>query len=208
MMWLAYVLSWMTEKWLNWWNYYIFIPDAIFWFTISYVILYITRESLSREIDSLMDEERMFRKDLSNFQMRWHAAREEKLKASNVLHKFKKVEEDLISLAEEKSRVDLDEKVSFKFLHCQFSCMNFGICHDPVLGWVVLLNLCGCCSVKRLVETISSSSLIYFRVQLISSSSLILWNGWTFFFFLMCKWVSHLHLHDAVSKISSSWFLF
>lgn len=44
--------------------------------------------------------------------MRWHAAREEKLKASNVLHKFKKVEEDLISLAEEKSRVDLDEKVS------------------------------------------------------------------------------------------------
>lgn len=68
------------------------------------------KESLSREIDSLMDEERIFRKDLSNSQMRWHTVREEKLKASNILHKFNKAKEDLRSLAEEKSQVDLDEK--------------------------------------------------------------------------------------------------
>lgn len=68
------------------------------------------KESLTREIDSLMDEERIFRKDLSNSQMRWHTVREEKLKASNILHKFKKAEDDLISLAEEISQVNLDEK--------------------------------------------------------------------------------------------------
>lgn len=81
-----------------------------------------------------MDEERMFRKDLSNFQMRWHAAREEKLKASNVLHKFKKVEEDLISLAEEKSRVDLDEKVSLS--SCIANFLAWILAFVMILFWV------------------------------------------------------------------------
>lgn len=51
--------------------------------------------------------------DLSNIQIRWHTLREEKVKAANVLRDLKKAEEELEHLAEKKSQLDLDEKVSF-----------------------------------------------------------------------------------------------
>lgn len=49
--------------------------------------------------------------DLSNIQIRWHTLREEKVKAANTLRDVKKAEEELERLTEEKSQVDLDEKV-------------------------------------------------------------------------------------------------
>lgn len=68
------------------------------------------KEQLSQEIDRLKDEHLSLSNELSKIQLRWHTVREEKLKASSVLDKFKKAEEDLIYLAEELSQVDLDEK--------------------------------------------------------------------------------------------------
>lgn len=49
--------------------------------------------------------------DLSNVQIRWHTLREEKVKAANTLRDFKKAEEELEHLMEEKAQLDLDEKV-------------------------------------------------------------------------------------------------
>lgn len=49
--------------------------------------------------------------DLSNIQIRWHTLREEKVKAANTLRDVRKAEEELERLTEEKSQVDLDEKV-------------------------------------------------------------------------------------------------
>lgn len=69
-----------------------------------------TRDTLSNEVDDLRDQQRMLSDDLSSAQMRWHALREEKLKASGILHKFEKAEEDLALLAEEKEQLTLDEK--------------------------------------------------------------------------------------------------
>ncbi|XP_074570260.1 DNA repair protein RAD50 [Curcuma longa] len=68
------------------------------------------RESLSAEVENLREEQKFLTSDLSNIQMRWHALREEKLKASSILHKVKKAEEDLVILVEEKAQVELDEK--------------------------------------------------------------------------------------------------
>lgn len=51
--------------------------------------------------------------DLSNIQIRWHSLREEKVKSANTLRDVKKLEEELDHLAEEKSQLDLDEKVVF-----------------------------------------------------------------------------------------------
>lgn len=62
-------------------------------------------------MDDLRDQQRMLSDDLSSAQMRWHALREEKLKASGILHTFEKAEEDLALLAEEKEQLTLDEKV-------------------------------------------------------------------------------------------------
>lgn len=84
------------------------------------LILLCIREQLSQEIDNLREDQRTFSNDLSNVQMRWHAAREEKIKASSVLYKFKKAEEDLISFAEEKSQIELDEKASSQLSCCQY----------------------------------------------------------------------------------------
>lgn len=49
--------------------------------------------------------------DLSNIQLRWHRLRQDKMEAANVLSKMKMAEEELERLSEEKSQVDLDEKV-------------------------------------------------------------------------------------------------
>lgn len=51
--------------------------------------------------------------DLSHIQIRWHALREEKVTAANMLRDVKKAEEELERLAEEKNQVELDEKVVF-----------------------------------------------------------------------------------------------
>ncbi|KAM0875919.1 hypothetical protein ACQ4PT_036493 [Festuca glaucescens] len=42
--------------------------------------------------------------------MRWHALREEKVSASSIVDKFKKAEQDLVHIAEEKEQLNLDQK--------------------------------------------------------------------------------------------------
>lgn len=49
--------------------------------------------------------------DLASIQVRWHMVREESVKAAHVLDNIKRVEEELGRLTEEKSQLDLDEKV-------------------------------------------------------------------------------------------------
>lgn len=49
--------------------------------------------------------------DLSNLQVRWHSLREEKATTASTLGNIKRAEEELDRLAEEKSRIELDEKV-------------------------------------------------------------------------------------------------
>lgn len=66
---------------------------------------------MTTEVDDLRDQQKILSEDLSNAQMRWHALREDKLRASSVLLKFKKVEEDLVHLADEKEQLILDQKV-------------------------------------------------------------------------------------------------
>ncbi|KAJ3675731.1 hypothetical protein LUZ60_004773 [Juncus effusus] len=68
------------------------------------------RDSLSTEVETLREEQRFLSDDVANIQMRWHALREEKLKASNILHGLKKAEEDIGLLCEESVQVDLDQK--------------------------------------------------------------------------------------------------
>ncbi|RZR82108.1 hypothetical protein BHM03_00008483 [Ensete ventricosum] len=70
-----------------------------------------TREALSTDVENLREEQKFLNADLSSIQMRWHALREEKLKASSILHKVKKADDDLVLLSEENAQVDLDEKV-------------------------------------------------------------------------------------------------
>lgn len=77
----------------------------------------VIRELLSADIENLREEQKFLSADLSNIQMRWHALREEKLKASSILHKVKKAEEDLLLLAEEKEQLALDEKVIYNCFH-------------------------------------------------------------------------------------------
>ena len=69
------------------------------------------RDTLISEVDDLRDQQKILSEDLSNAQMRWHALREEKLRASSVLLKFKKAEEDLVLFAEEKEQLIIDQKV-------------------------------------------------------------------------------------------------
>ncbi|CAM0879260.1 unnamed protein product [Alopecurus aequalis] len=68
------------------------------------------RDTLISEVDDLRDQQKILTEDLSNAQMRWHALREEKVSASNIVHKFKKAEEDLLHFAEEKEQLNLDQK--------------------------------------------------------------------------------------------------
>uniref|UniRef100_A0A0A9E5P2 Uncharacterized protein n=1 Tax=Arundo donax TaxID=35708 RepID=A0A0A9E5P2_ARUDO len=70
-----------------------------------------TRDTLSIEVDDLRDQHRMLNDDLSSTQVRWHTAREEKIKASNTLKIFKKAEEELVLLAKEKEQVTVEKKL-------------------------------------------------------------------------------------------------
>jgi len=55
--------------------------------------------------------------DLSNIRIRWHNLTKEKMKATNILQGVKRLEEELERLTEEKTQVDLDEKVSNYLIH-------------------------------------------------------------------------------------------
>lgn len=87
------------------------------------------RDGLHNELEKLRDEQRYMENDLSNIQLRWHNAREEKVIAANTLRNVKKAEEELERLTEEKSQVDLDVKVAcpsnicvgITYLICQIS---------------------------------------------------------------------------------------
>ncbi|XP_050372019.1 DNA repair protein RAD50 [Argentina anserina] len=69
------------------------------------------RENLHGELDKLKKEQRDMEGDLSNIQMRWHSVREEKMRAASVLERFERTEEELEQLTDEKSQIDLDEKL-------------------------------------------------------------------------------------------------
>lgn len=66
-------------------------------------------------MDDLRDQHRMLNEDMSSAQVRWHAAREEKVKASSILDRFQKSEEELVLLAEEKEQLLIEKKVG---THC------------------------------------------------------------------------------------------
>ncbi|KAJ4907280.1 DNA repair protein RAD50 [Raphanus sativus] len=69
-----------------------------------------TKDKLHDELQKLRDEQIYMERDISCLQARWHALREEKAKAANLLRDVTKAEEDLERLAEEKSQLDLDVK--------------------------------------------------------------------------------------------------
>ncbi|KAJ4846048.1 DNA repair protein rad50 [Turnera subulata] len=69
-----------------------------------------TKDVLQNDVEKLRDEQRYMENDLSNLQIRWHALREEKVTAANLLRDVKKAEEELERLIEEKNQVALDEK--------------------------------------------------------------------------------------------------
>lgn len=69
------------------------------------------RDRLHNELEKLRDDQRYMESDLSNLQLRWHAEREKKVKAASVLRDVTKAEEELERLVEEKSQIELDEKV-------------------------------------------------------------------------------------------------
>lgn len=63
------------------------------------------------ELEKLREERRYMENDLSDTRIRWHSLKEEKGKAANILRDVERVEAELDHLTEEKSQVDLDEKV-------------------------------------------------------------------------------------------------
>lgn len=69
-----------------------------------------TKDNLHNEVEKLRDEQRYMENDLSHIQIRWHALREEKVTAANMLRDVKKSEEELERLVEEKHQVELEEK--------------------------------------------------------------------------------------------------
>ncbi|KAL1221197.1 DNA repair protein RAD50 [Cardamine amara subsp. amara] len=69
-----------------------------------------TKDQLHGELEKLRDEQIYMERDISCLQARWHAVREEKAKAANLLRDVTKAEEDLERLAEEKRQLDLEVK--------------------------------------------------------------------------------------------------
>ncbi|XWS13350.1 hypothetical protein CRYUN_Cryun36dG0030200 [Craigia yunnanensis] len=69
-----------------------------------------TRDVLHNEVENLRVEQRYMEKDLQSIQLRWHDIREKKVEVANTLCNFKKAEEELEHLAEEKCQLDLEEK--------------------------------------------------------------------------------------------------
>lgn len=74
-------------------------------------IVFSIREILSSELKNLREEQGYMIKDLSNARMRWHALREEKLKASSIIRDLKRAEEELVDLEDEKVKADFEVKV-------------------------------------------------------------------------------------------------
>jgi len=72
---------------------------------------------LQSELERLRDEQIHMEKDLSHICNRRHNLTEEKLKATNLLQGVKRLEEELERLTEEKTQVDLDEKVFNYVIH-------------------------------------------------------------------------------------------
>ncbi|KAM7489114.1 hypothetical protein LguiB_026598 [Lonicera macranthoides] len=68
------------------------------------------KDSLHNDMEKLREEQRDMENDVSSVQLKWRAAREEKIKASVALRDFEKVEEELGRLAEERTQVELEEK--------------------------------------------------------------------------------------------------
>ncbi|KAI3850605.1 hypothetical protein MKX03_011424 [Papaver bracteatum] len=69
-----------------------------------------TRNNLDNDKTKLWNEHKYMTSDLSSIQNRWHALREEKTEALNIVDRVKSAEEDLDRLAEDKEQIDLDEK--------------------------------------------------------------------------------------------------
>lgn len=63
------------------------------------------------ELEKLREERRYMENDLADTRIRWHSLKEEKGKVANILRDVERVEAELDRLTEEKSQVDLDEKV-------------------------------------------------------------------------------------------------
>ncbi|RLM77880.1 DNA repair protein RAD50 [Panicum miliaceum] len=69
------------------------------------------RDTLSIEVDDLRDQHRTLNDDLASAQVRWHTVREEKIKASHILDRFKEAEAELVRLAEEKEQLTIEKKM-------------------------------------------------------------------------------------------------
>ncbi|CAN1835317.1 DNA repair protein RAD50 [Linum perenne] len=69
-----------------------------------------TRDSLQSELEKLREEQRYMENDLQHIQLRWHALREEKVTALNILSNVKRLEEELENLAVEKNEAELATK--------------------------------------------------------------------------------------------------
>ncbi|KAL4192604.1 hypothetical protein AMTRI_Chr06g195080 [Amborella trichopoda] len=67
-----------------------------------------TRDNLTRQLENLREDQSYMNNDLANMQMRWHAAREEKLQASSKLTRVNDLTEEIERLKEEKSQMDID----------------------------------------------------------------------------------------------------
>lgn len=87
------------------------------------------RDKLHDELEKLRDEQIYMERDISCLQARWHALREEKAKAANLLRDVTKTEEDLERLAEEKSQLDLDVKVRLVRFFFALSSTCLSVCH-------------------------------------------------------------------------------
>ncbi|KAI5654013.1 hypothetical protein M9H77_31200 [Catharanthus roseus] len=69
-----------------------------------------SKDALHNDLEKLREEQRNMEKDLSALQLRWHALREDRVRAATALRDVKKAEEELDHLAEQKSVVEFDEK--------------------------------------------------------------------------------------------------
>lgn len=87
------------------------------------------RDKLHDELEKLRDEQIYMERDISCLQARWHALREKKAKAANLLRDVTKAEEDLERLTEEKSQLDLDVKVRLMRIFFRLFSTRHSVCH-------------------------------------------------------------------------------
>lgn len=99
----------------------------LFYIFLSY--LPINRDKLHDELEKLRDEQIYLERDISCLQARWHALREEKAKAANLLRDVTQREEDLERLAEEKSQLDHDVKVCLMRVSFILFSTCLSMCH-------------------------------------------------------------------------------